>query len=98
MYILNFGTWDIASSLIDYSFVVVDDGKATYFANPDIRTAPDLTCAILATIISIENWSRQEPYGKCHHNVLSYFVVMPLTSLRSLSSSLPDYFCRTRIQ
>jgi hypothetical protein len=63
MYILNFGTWDIASSLIDYSFVVVDDCKATYFANPDIRTAPDLTCAILATIISIENWSRQEPYG-----------------------------------
>jgi hypothetical protein len=36
MYILNFGTWDIASSLIDYSFVVVDDGKATYFANPVI--------------------------------------------------------------
>ena len=70
----------IESILLDYGFAIDNDGNATYHAR-HCRTAPDLTTH--RGDIFVENWTRQEPIGKNHHNVLSYDIVIPFSILPS---------------
>jgi len=85
---------NIATSLLEHGFTVANDGGATYYARPNVRTAPDITCS--RGDISIRNWNCAEPYGKCHHNIISYDVVMSYASLHSLSTSFLNHLYRTR--
>ena len=85
---------DIATTLLDFGFIPANDGEATYVTHQS-RTAPDIT--FYHGDFSIENWSRAEPFGKCHHYVISYDLVMSFASLRHLATTDTDTFFRTRI-
>ena len=83
----------VAASLTEYSFTVANNGER-YYARPNVRTAPDVTC--FHGDISVSNWNCDIPYGKCHHNIISYHVLMSYASLHCLSTSFPNAFYRTR--
>jgi Endonuclease-reverse transcriptase len=70
----------ITSFLLNYGFVIDNDGNATYHGH-HCRTAPDITTH--HGDILIDNWMRQEPIGKNHHNVLSYDIMIPFAILPS---------------
>ena len=74
---------DLASSLLNYAFIIDNNGNPTYNAHK-CRTAPDLT-AHRGDII-IHDWQQQEPIRKSHHNIISYNIVMPFASLPMLST------------
>ena len=74
----------ITSFLLDYSFIIDNDGNPTYHACK-CHMAPNITTHWWGDII-IDHWQRQEPIGKSHHNVLSYDIVMPFATLPSLTT------------
>jgi hypothetical protein len=85
---------DIATTLLDFGFAPANDGEATYVTHQS-RTAPDIT--FYQGDFSIENWSHAEPFGKCHHYIISYDLVMSFASLCHLDTTETDTFYKTHI-
>jgi hypothetical protein len=76
---------DIMNFMDDYGFKVLNDSLPTYHAhfnqhnnNDDNElkgeTAPDVTFLHSVDGICASDWKRDNPIGKCHHDVLSYQI------------------------
>ena len=56
-------------------FMILNDSLPTFHFSKSINgTAPDITLFKSEDNITITNWKREHPIGKCHHDVLTYSI------------------------
>ena len=85
---------DAAFFLSENNFQVWNTGEPT-FITKKARTAPDITCS--HGDISVHNRQLEAPFGKCHHQVLSYDVIPDFVDPRLTSNDNSDSWCHTKI-